>query len=221
METILGLYHQYPNAGLYTTGWYSCVGGTLIKRQYSGIKDGWEGIIPRIFRTISLADGSVFPGNCSSTMIPKTIFLESGGFRSGCSAAEDIDLWARICLKYSNAHTQQYLSIYHHDDSYSLGMNIAAYLGKHPFELSLEELAESGVLLPDDYSEDLKLYLDSININHANNLIHTGDKKTALQYLLKVEYKELWRKVIITWIRLISPKFLFQYLIIFYRCIFR
>lgn len=221
LEAVLKLRIRYPDAGLYTTGWHSCIRGKLIKRRYSGFKEGWEGIIPNIFRTISLSDGSTFPGNSSSTAVPKDVFLESGGFRRGCSAAEDIDLWARICLKYSNAHTQQYLSIYHHDDGYSLGKNIVAYLGKHPFELSLEELSELGILLPDDYSEDLKLYLDSININHANNWITAGDKKTALQYLLKVEHKELWRKVVITWIRLISPKFLFQYLIIIYRGIFR
>ena len=211
LETVLSLWLKYPQAGLYTTSWSSSTKGVLRDRKYYGIDEDFEGIISPIFIHAALADGATFPGITSSTMLPKNIFLNLGGFREDCCASEDIDLWARISLYYQNAHSQRHLVIYYQDDQFSLVKNTVAYLGTHPFERSLVEMSESGVLHPKDYTKELIIYINSLNIIHANNWLSVGNKTVAIKYLINVRYLCLFKKTVSPWIRILIPSFLLPY----------
>lgn len=55
------------------------------------------------------------PISSSSVAIPRAIFNEYGGFRSGISLGEDFDLWIRIALKNQVALINKPLSNYFQD----------------------------------------------------------------------------------------------------------
>lgn len=211
LETVLSLRLKHPHAGLYTTSWSSSTKGVLRDRKYYGIDEDFEGIISPIFLHAALADTATFPGITSSTMLPKHIFLNLGGFREDCCASEDIDLWARISLYHQNAHSQRHLAIYHQDDQFSLAKNTVAFLGVHPFEMSLAEMSELGELHPKDYTKELLIYINSLNLIHANKWLSVGKYRQAIKYLIKVRYPCLFKKAAIYWARIFIPSFLFPY----------
>ena len=55
------------------------------------------------------------PVTSSSVAIPREVFQESGGFRTGIALGEDFDLWIRIALKHGVALVNRPLAYYFQD----------------------------------------------------------------------------------------------------------
>lgn len=221
LETILNLRQKYPEAGLYTTGWYRCCCGIRHERRCYGIPENYEGIIPSVFKIAALGDGAVFPGYTSSTVIPKSVLSKVGTFRVDATGSEDLDLWARIALFYSNAHSQKHLVLYNLDDENSASKNFQNYSdAKSPFEVSLEEMQESGVYIESQYPSDLKIYLESLKIMRASWLIRVNQRKEARTLLKTIHCKVLMGKVRLFWLGSFVPKWAIPTAISIYRKLF-
>lgn len=112
LEEMDGLIRNYPNAGLYGTGFYLIKSGKK-KVAPIGVNDdfhsGYINYCQTYARTLCM------PISSSSVAIPRAVFDEFGGFRIGISLGEDFELWIRIALKHKVALINMPLSNYFQD----------------------------------------------------------------------------------------------------------
>ena len=214
LETILRLRKKYPDAGMYTTltSYVSDNGRETIQRVH-GIQSDWEGIIPSVFYCAAMTGCGIFPGQSSSIAIPKTVFRKVGKFREDSTMGEDQDMWGRIALYYTNAHSSKALVRYMHDDVSSLTrIKTLKILDRYPFQSSIDELVDKGEIYPETMSYDLKLYLNSLNIGLASNYYSIGNNKRARKMLKNVTYPELRVLKFKCYIMTYLPKVLVPYI---------
>lgn len=206
LETIFRLREKWPDAGMYSTAWYNCFkDGRITASKCYEIPDNWEGIIPSVFRCAAM-DG-VFPGYTSSIVIPKEIFIRTGGFREDSNMGEDLDLWGRIALNHTNAHSSRPMVKYMHDDENAATKNSSLILQEeYPFQKSVSELTANGYNA--DLPYDVLLYLNSLNIGLAWNMISLGEMQKARYFLKLVIYPELKKIKQMLTIRSYFPEYL-------------
>ena len=169
LETIFRLREKWPEAGMYSIAWHNCFkdGKTTASKCYE-IPDNWEGVIPSVFRCAAM--DWVFPGYTSSIVIPRGIFIRTGGFREDSNMGEDLDLWGRIALNHTNAHSSRPLVKYMHDDDNAATKNSSLIINEeYLFQKSVSELTIKGYCV--DLPYDVHLYLNSLNIELALNMI--------------------------------------------------
>lgn len=112
LETLLRLRIKYPDAGAYSTAYI--IANTRLKMKKPNFKDipkkPWEGLLSNFFKSAAF---SFSPVLTSAVGIPRKILVEFGGFNENYWLGEDIDLWARIALKYPIAFSWGGMVIYH------------------------------------------------------------------------------------------------------------
>ena len=97
LEEMVGLIERHPDAGIYGTGYYI-------------VKNGKERIAPIGVET-GFHEGEInyckvysktlcMPLTSITVAIPRSLFEESGGFKTHLRLGEDFDLWIRIALKH-------------------------------------------------------------------------------------------------------------------------
>lgn len=114
IEIILKLREQYPQAGMYTTAYQILTHNgklTWPKYKYIPVRP-WEGLLPNFFKSLAFGDS---PVRTSLLSVPKSIFIELGGFPPGYRWAHDVDLFGKIALKYPVAFSWKLGGIYHGD----------------------------------------------------------------------------------------------------------
>ena len=112
LEEMSSLIEDYPDAGMYGTGFYLVKNGAK-RIAPIGVDKGFErGYINycKVYtKTLCM------PISSSSVAIPKEVFLSTGQFRSGITLGEDFDLWIRIALKHPVALLNKPLANYFQD----------------------------------------------------------------------------------------------------------
>lgn len=106
------LISNYPEAGLYGTGFYLVKNGKKRVAPIGVQKDfeaGYINYCKAYARTLCM------PISSSSVAIPREAFLAAGQFRKGISLGEDFDLWIRLALKYKVALVNKPLANYFQD----------------------------------------------------------------------------------------------------------
>lgn len=206
LETILRLREKWPEGGIYSTSWIVADPGKPLKKHKSMcIADDWEGVLPSVF-IVAAKDGG-FPGYTSSIVIPRSIYIQSNGFSTKYKLGEDLDLWARLSLYYPWVGSSDALAIYHQDDANSAVRNPALlHEEEHPIIQSFQTLFtqdEQQRLLKT--APDLDVYLDSLHLWKAGNLITLGKKKQALVELKKITHKELNLRKRMLYLRISIP----------------
>ena len=226
LETILRLREIHPKAGIYSTAILNCYplkkkrqeSYTCIPSQCYGIDDGYEGIVHKPF--LCAAIGGVFPGQTSSISIPKSIFLETGGFMDGCKMGEDLDLFARICLFHDYVHSTKPLAKYIHEDNNSATANTSlAILDEYPFEISIKNMVSNGLMENYEKWDEVNIYLDSLHIGRAGWYQRVGDKYKAKEELKKVTSPILLSRKRLTLISMSLPESLLPIARFFWKCI--
>ncbi len=198
LETILRLREKYPDAGLYATSLKTeFIDNVLMdkdKELRKLIPD--EGLILNYFKVnlkyVSHKD--IF--YTSSVTVPKKIFSEIGGFKTGFWWGEDIDMWGRIALKYPFAYSSQACAIY-----YQNVVNSAAYRRKpvkgHPLLETGKEALKLG-RVPPEIIKDLEDYMRFVEMCTAKHNIEAGDKNLALSLLRRNDIKLAYKKLLIS-----------------------
>lgn len=116
LERISGLISDFPDAGIYGTG-YRIVNESRNKTRVAavGVVPGFEKGYIDYCQTYS--NGMYMPLWTGAVCIPRAVFEEMGGFKSSLRLGEDFDLWIRIALKYKVAFLNLPLSNYNQDSS--------------------------------------------------------------------------------------------------------
>ena len=112
LEEMDKLIKDFPDAGIYGTGYYLVKNGTA-KNAPIAFDDGFErGFVDYIqvySRYLCLPLTSI------TIAIKRQIFDEMGGFNPKLSLGEDFDLWLRIALKYKVSMVNKPLAYYNQD----------------------------------------------------------------------------------------------------------
>ncbi len=113
LETVLRLSKKYPDAGAYATSFIEKHSSGRFKQPIFWFipKDrNWEGLIPEYFRSCVYGCSPVWS---SAVAIPKKVFNDIGGFAEGVTRGGDLDMWARISLKYDIAFSRYIGAVYY------------------------------------------------------------------------------------------------------------
>ena len=179
LEKIMELQKKYPKAGAYTTSYkIKEKNGHLRWAKYRAIPPSpWEGLIPNYFRSAALGE---FPVWTSAVCIPKSIFLEMGGFVEDAWWGEDADLWGKIALTYPIAFSWEWGAIYHWD-SEDRACNKPS-LEQEPFIKTAKRALENKTI-PDYMEIYLIEYIARKELYRAACNLYVGDIKRAREIL--------------------------------------
>ncbi len=106
------LIESFPQAGIYgSNNYFLYPSGKKTKNELDGFFVNHDmGIMEDYFKVF--ADLQRSPFSNSNVVIPKRIYDEMGGYKTGVRLTEDSDLWCRIALKYDVAYNKKPLSTY-------------------------------------------------------------------------------------------------------------
>ena len=192
LEVLFRLKQRFPEAGLYATAYQTCfVSGKLVDSNCQAIsKSSFEGLLPNYFESAAL--GKTEPVWTSAVGISKKLFVEAGGFQTEVSMGEDIDLWAKIALKYPIAFSTDISAIYHTEASNR------ACDSPHPMEeLILVKNAKKAIddgIVPKKMLLHLNMYIARKEIDTAVINIFAGDYPLARKVLARVEPRYFWQE---------------------------
>ena len=114
LEEMSKLIDEYPEAGIYGTG-YTIVNDTRNRTRVAplGVDQGFEKGYINYCQVYSKT--LAMPLTSISVAMPKSVFIEMQGFPKGIKLGEDFLLWIKIALKYKVAFLNKPLAFYNQD----------------------------------------------------------------------------------------------------------
>lgn len=193
LETLQRLYKIYPDAGACTTAYRTINPNSRIKtpKYYAIPKKPWEGIISNYFRSAAIG----FPPVCASAVgIPKNILIEVGGFNTNEYRGEDLDLWARIAIKYPIAFSWEGIVIYHTEATNRACNRIEPHYEDRVIVNTIRKMLESDEI-HHEIRKSMFEYLAKLQIDAAWTNYRANRTDLARQHLKKcVSNRFLFRK---------------------------
>jgi len=113
LEKMKFLIDEYPDSGVYGTGYYKIKKQRKIKSEI-GLPDNFShGLID--YFSVYAKNFFYMPLWIGATVIKKEYFILENGFKTYLKWGEDFDFWIRMSLKYKIAFLNNHLSNYNHD----------------------------------------------------------------------------------------------------------
>jgi glycosyltransferase involved in cell wall biosynthesis len=112
LEEIKALINEFPEAGIYGSGYFKVKNGNFIPANIE-VEKGFEKGYIEYFKTY--AKTMWMPLWTGAVVIPKKIYKEFNGFKSELKMGEDFHLWVRIADNYKVAFLNKQLSNYNQD----------------------------------------------------------------------------------------------------------
>lgn len=112
LEEMNDLIREFPDAGLYSSGYYLVRNGKS-NQAYTGLEPGFTKGLINYFRLY--ARTLCMPVWTGSTIIPKNVFENEGGFKRNLKLGEDFDLWIRIAFHSQVILLNKPLAFYNQD----------------------------------------------------------------------------------------------------------
>ena len=200
LDSIKEIIEKYPKAGAYCTSYDIKTedGIVIVPSNYLNFDSNWNGIIDDYFK-YSLK-GSLIWTSC--VVIPKSVFIDLGGFPVGIKRGEDLDMWIRIALNYDIVYLNKTCATYYHDaDNRACKRKVEQ---KYSIVSYVEDILAQGKNLGTTsiYFEE---YMIKIIISKARYLIEENNRKEARKLLYKYRYTKLNRNaliktIILSWI---------------------
>lgn len=198
LSEINTLIKLFPYAGLYATSYSVCrdIKGNVINETNITNYKRYE------MDYFKEAYNNKFPVHTSAVCIPKQIFENVGLFLIDVHLGEDLEMWARIALKYKIAYSTKKCSIYYRNT----GNNVTS-------KISLIRLAQAEtiqkILAEDDFLQKnvfyIKEYLAKCDLYHSRQLILHNFKKEAETILIQCETHDQKFKLYILKMALFLP----------------
>jgi len=189
LEILLRLREKFPQAGAYATTY-------VLKRTKKRFKKigmerymfippkPWEGILDNYFKSALFGKKPVGTGVVG---IPKKIFREIGGFDENADQGEDLDLWAKIALKYQIAFSWDVGTIYHIEAANRICSNIKP-IRYHPLIVNGKKALRNNEI-PLRFLPYYREYIAKKEIQVAARNILAGDITAAKEMIDQVETK--------------------------------
>lgn len=181
LAEIAGLIDQYPDCGMYGTGYALRRDDSvdeIVRNRFKSEK--WKGIVANYFHNLEKRNIIV----CSSAVaIRRSTVLGKALFPVGESLGEDQYAWATIALKHQVAYTQEVLAIYHRDaiSSFeSLGVPKSPVCFVPLLRKVIETGEFEGKAISTDVRRSLERYLAESLIQLSARNARVGDFATAL-----------------------------------------
>ncbi|OPJ65367.1 glycosyltransferase family 2 protein [Clostridium chromiireducens] len=201
LETIISLMNKYPNLKVYGTA----IGLNDYEKQIESKRRNMEEkdfIIENYFYYKIKKDIYL---TASSAVVKKEVFYDIGYFQEGLRNWEDLDMWARITLKYDVAFSTKICAIYQ--------QNIIGSASRYNGKINADffDYPEKYILKYNVQGEKLYYMLEYIamwKIYYAR-IIHssTNNRKESLEILKKYKYTRIFKNDLIkTYIYIISPR---------------
>lgn len=180
LETIVYLYYQYPNAGIYGTSFDRCVIDFCKVNKVNGLPSKeWEGYLPSYFNVYAKSGHPPFSPSCVA--IDKSVFDNIGMFDINSKRGEDVEMWFRIAMRYPVVFTTKVCARYHIAASNKAMSSFNAY-SIHPAVTYLKSIPEEVLSARNDYKDVLKCIeylmlitayfnLGSGNVKHAREIL--------------------------------------------------
>jgi glycosyltransferase involved in cell wall biosynthesis len=185
------LIKNFPGCGVYATGYQTIrPNGQKYLTNLSKLPlEPWTGILPNFFEVFQ--DGSPFCS--SSTVVPKPILVDLGGFPGGVVLLEDISCWTNIAIRYPVAFNPKRLIIYHQEASNR--SNRYKNLTEAPFVKTIHEAIDRS-LIPVETQKEALEFIAQKQIFTALANVMEGNPLYARQLLATCsqtrKYKKLW-----------------------------
>ncbi|MCM8820987.1 MAG: glycosyltransferase family 2 protein, partial [Candidatus Omnitrophica bacterium] len=180
LETVLRLRDKFPSAGAYATAYEEKKGDkTKVPKFWFIPEDNWEGIIPDYFKSCVYGASPVWTG---AVAIPKAIFDVVGYFPEGIKKGGDLDMWARIALRYPVAFSRYIGAIYYKDIPGSVVKIINLIKGYRVVD-TIEKYLRSNPDMPEKRRKYIKEYANKLRLKSAKVCINTGELKLAISHL--------------------------------------
>jgi glycosyltransferase involved in cell wall biosynthesis len=177
LETIVGLWRRFPEAGLLATAYRSRYRGGLTLE--TGLTGCDEGCLVRDYFARSARAPLVWS---SAQAIPRRVFGEVGPFATD-PIGIDSDMWGRVALRHPVACSSRVRATYHNDVS---GYRMVAHHRRRPvfppFVRSARAALARGEVAP-DVDPALRRYLDVLLTRYAHQLVAARDRRELMRTL--------------------------------------
>ena len=181
LETMAQLIAECPEAGMYGTGFYLVKNG---ERRVAPIGVGKKFQRGYINYCKTYARTLCMPITSSSVALPRGLFVESGGFKSGITFGEDFVFWISIALRHKVALANQPLANYYQDLSPKERATRRLHKPENHMLWNLDFLEEE-----ERHNADLKLLLDRLRASGLYRFYLSREYHAqALAQLAKVDW---------------------------------
>ena len=177
LSTLAKLIGDFPDAGLYCTG-YRFVESTGKAKEPRWFGTPERGYVPRYFYSVSEGD---LIATASSVCIPRTVFNQLGLFPLGDKLGADQDMWARIALRHKMAVDAHPTAIYFRDASNRSCTSIRID-SELPYLIRLQMVLDSRYFA-DDVRNDIEAYIRQGLFAMISVNVRNGHYETAKQLL--------------------------------------
>lgn len=174
---------EYPEARIYGTNYYYIKNG----RQSICVTTAETGYINycKVY-----AEKLQMPLWTGATCLPRSIFLEMGGFKPQLKLGEDFCLWIKVALKYKVAFLNEGLSFYFQDSDAAWRLVGKLHDPKAHMLWNLQDLEEEEKL-----NSDYKLLIDNLRVyNLFPYYLSNQYRNAARQELAKVDWSSQPKK---------------------------
>jgi len=189
LENLIRLKKKFPDAGAYSSSYLICNHrNKIINNKYRCIPPSpWEGILPNYFK--SELEGA-HPISSITVGIHKHVFLEMSGFDENAPQGEDLDLWAKIAIKYPIAFSWKVGAIYHMGAANRV-CGIPQSIQYHPLVINGKRAIRNNEV-PIDVLPYFKECIAKKEIQIIVRNILAGDRLTAKKMIDEVETKRFY-----------------------------
>lgn len=186
LETIIRLYHQYPDAGIYATAYERFSVTTAKPSPLKGLSEAFEGYLPSWF-TVYVKSG--YPPFCPcSVALHRNMFSKTGYFNPNSRMAEDVEMWVKAALNVPIVFTKEIHARYHLFAENKMSTDYYP-IEQLPPVTYLDSIPEGILQKRADYS-DVLLAKEYLNLITAYFNLGAGHRKYAKQALAKSTSKE-------------------------------
>lgn len=199
LETVLNLQTRYPQAGAYATAYeIRAPDGRVWVPSFREIPLApWEGIIPSFFRS-ALGSSPVWT---SAVAIPKEVLDAVGCFVLCPVVGEDVELWARIALRYPIAFSGRVGATYHMEAE----NRYCETTFTHAFATESLEQAMPGRAIPAHLLPDVREFVAHQKLVAASRYIVSGQPGLARDILRACRTRRFLRHKLWWWFWSLLP----------------
>jgi glycosyltransferase involved in cell wall biosynthesis len=191
LETINRLVDIHPGAGFYATAYQrEEKNGRLVTLKLAPCIAAMQpGRMQNYFHAATFGEEPFIP---SSTCILRNAFESLGGFKAGVKIGEDLDIFARVALRYDIIYTPEPKALYRRTAENRVTSSPFP-LTPWAFHGDAAQLLASGKLNP-DIARDLVEHLADVDLRTAATNLTNPDSQAVLAFLRGIHTKAFLKR---------------------------